>query len=360
MLLYLNFIILAYTAYLPYLQPHLQRERDVVILQNVYLPKVKPKTSKAMKRQRKLNLLENQMRNLTLPDFRPKSQAKTKYKKELITIDDFYEAIENNQNRRWINILTQRIRNRTLFPDAKKEFSIKGNQGIIDQLIKSSTDKKSQPFETPWDTNRKIPFYYYEDSELYPNLLDYCPQFVSQNEVKYDQQGDDVQFNLQARNHPWRTYDPEEAEIFVAPTFLNFVLKTKFREWSWYTDSKRASQMDLNFMSNGNTLCDTKTNATIEGLTNRVCKNVMKSKWFLRSDGLDHVCVNSEWRIQYSGFYHPCGTLLKKIYVGNYEVQSNVKYSEASGVTSYFQGRKFRCTVVVPYVDKSLIYDHKL
>lgn len=298
------------------------------------------------------NKIAKSLKNFKVPNHEP-LVPKIKHNKKLIQmLNDQLKQISNSSSVPPTSNLFSNFSMQTMFPLAAKEFNAKENEGIIRRLQQAGYHKS--PFDHTWDETQKIPFYYYEDSIKYPNLFDICPQFVKQEEVKFHQQGDDVLFNLQARSHPWRTFNPAEAKIFIIPVFLNFIIKTKDQEYSWFTDPEKRIKLDLRGeFRHPRLYCN--QNTTAKNVVDQVCRNVLMSNWFMRSSGTDHLVVNSEWRLQRFGISGPCSKVLTKIYVGSYETLSNVAY-DGHKSRSYFIGRKFRCTVVVPYVDKSLLY----
>eukprot|EP00415_Alexandrium_ostenfeldii_P003657 UN3657 len=85
---------------------------------------------------------------------------------------------------------------------------------------------------------------------------------------------DDYLFMKAALSHPMRTTDPAEAELFVVPALINTVLITIA-----FSHSYTCCVGDV---------CGT-------SLLNRTDEMLAKSPWFRRSQGKDHVVVNSHW-----------------------------------------------------------------
>lgn len=114
--------------------------------------------------------------------------------------------------------------NRRKFPLPDENITQTFNKPLI-QLLEDPSHK----FETPYDPDKVIPFYYYSDPNKFPNLLNICPQTVPSSLANW-QQGDDITFLKKALKHPWRTLDPSKALVFVVPAFLNVVVMG-FKEW---------------------------------------------------------------------------------------------------------------------------------
>jgi Exostosin family len=144
----------------------------------------------------------------------------------------------------------------------------------------SSTDRLDYGFTL------RVPFYIYDNLELnWENAtVDGNPYIPIEARVwpGDGQHGDDYYLLRAALNHPMRTYDPEQAQIFFVPTLLNAVLHLV------------VSDDGEHFCTNGADNCFVKLDQF--RLLNEMNQSLTESPWFQRSSGSDHFIVASHWK----------------------------------------------------------------
>ena len=110
---------------------------------------------------------------------------------------------------------------------------------------------------------------------------------------------------LQLSNHPWRVYEPEEALIFVIPLMLG-------------TASRGLCHLNS------------------QEISKRATSLLLKSEFFNRYKGSDHLLINSDWRVR--SVSHPLESALKNAIFG---IQEHYKNERRFHIE--------RCDIAVPY-----------
>lgn len=169
--------------------------------------------------------------------------------------------------------------------------------------------------------------------------------------------GDDVLFLKKAEKHPWRTLNPNSADIFVIPILLGFLVDDGYGNYNTSL-GKRFDKVvydDVNMIDM----------AEITGAY------IWESPFFKKNKGSDHLVVCSHWRIAPTS--RPPLEMWKRapnirrvlhhIKVANYEIMDKLYYNTLkekepgySLETQYFRtyttgARTWLCTIVTPYVD---------
>ena len=209
--------------------------------------------------------------------------------------------------------------------------------------------------------NSKIPFYIYNDTSfqwienctksaenpLYPEYNRKHPRPSLESHFK-KQHGNDLRFVKQLSNHPWRTYDPHRAEIFVIPTLLNFML-TVTREPVNHTPT-------FSITCNGRNITEMQ----------RITTHALHKSDFFRMYPGKHIMVASTYEIPNlmgDGFSAdakletPFKNIMRKIIIGNFEdfpkmiYRLRDKFNKDGKTLSNFvwRSRFSKCNIIVPY-----------
>jgi Exostosin family len=121
-----------------------------------------------------------------------------------------------------------------------------------------------------------VPFYVYE--ELVWHNLTYGTQLLEHQLAKAPmKQSEDFWFMKASLIHPLRTFNPEEAKLFVVPTLMNFV-----------SDAIALTWYDPEFKTCYNGLCN-------EELLRHTEEFLSNSPYYQRFHGRDHIMVLSNW-----------------------------------------------------------------
>jgi hypothetical protein len=124
------------------------------------------------------------------------------------------------------------------------------------------------------ESNSSLRFYTY-DGPAFRWLYD-CPrpQLEAWSSFKH---GDDYFFAKAAlSNHPWRTFNPDEASIFIVPILLAFGLR-----------HPQGCQ-----------------GVPFEGMLAATKAALSNSSYFQRHNGTDHLLVASDWEVSQQGVGH--------------------------------------------------------
>ena len=210
--------------------------------------------------------------------------------------------------------------------------------------------------------NPVIPFYIYNETSF--QWIENCTKNAENPYIKIynkthpkpsleahltKQHGNDIRFIKQLSNHPWRTYDPHRAEMFVIPVLLNFMTER----------SKTGENETLTFT----TTCDSRNLTEMLKITT---KALHETEFFFGFPE-KHIIVASTFYIPNAmnpgGFSRsarltiPFKKILKQIIVGNFEdfpkmvYRSRDKYDSKNMTKSNFRwSQRFsKCNIIVPY-----------
>lgn len=141
--------------------------------------------------------------------------------------------------------------------------------------------------------------------------------------------GDDVIWIELISKHPWRTFDPEKAKIFIIPAMVGF----------------RTNQPRLS--------CGGKTQ---DRILDDMAKQLLTEPTFIKNQGIDHLIVsshfklrnNAKWRLMSENFLR----VTRQIKFANFEILHNRNYNHKG---SRIWPELWKCSLVVPYVDNSLL-----
>ncbi|CAB9504923.1 exostosin family domain containing protein, expressed [Seminavis robusta] len=142
--------------------------------------------------------------------------------------------------------------------------------------------QEEQPAMTA-DSLFQLPFYIY-DNELDWSVNATVTRGTNQAEL-LNQSGflgykhsDDYWLLLHAKQHPMRTMDPSKADLFFVPTLLS----------AWNAHGYEGDASKNKFCAH-NGICNQK-------LLERAEQVLQESKWYRRSQGRDHIVVDTHWR----------------------------------------------------------------
>lgn len=190
----------------------------------------------------------------------------------------------------------------------------------------------------------EVPFYVYS-GQFYPSLYDLCKNFT---QFKYEedyQHGDDILFNKKIQNHPWRVKDPEEASVFIIPALLAF--------------GARKKDTYIQCGSESSPLYYIQTYELLKTLSS----NIVKSKYF-KLYPTRHLIVASHWILRWNignKFPKKIHQMMKPITVGSYEVYNHTDLQLKKNfyhVNQQGTAKNYQCSIVTPYVDKSIFYQN--
>ncbi|CAB9522714.1 unknown protein [Seminavis robusta] len=147
----------------------------------------------------------------------------------------------------------------------------------------TSTKTEEGQQEASLDSVFQLPFY------IYDNELDWSvnatifrganhSEWLNQSGFLNYKHSDDYWLLYHAKQHPMRTFNPREADLFFVPTLLSV--------WNFYGFQGDDSQ---NKFCAHNGICNLQ-------LLKRAEQLLLESKWYQRSQGRDHIVVDSHWR----------------------------------------------------------------
>lgn len=187
-------------------------------------------------------------------------------------------------------------------------------------------------------SKNRIPFYIYESTHD-TDFFNLCDPHDLQNHST-DQNGDDLQFIYHLQKHPWRTWNPQQAKIFIIPLPLNFIVKQN-KDWHF------------SHQHNDKGHCGDQHIYTI---LDKYVRRILQTPTFLKNYGHDHLLVASDWRLRrLTDFPVSVYTLLKNITIANYERQMHHSFQDSGQL---LVSKMWSRTLISPYVEKSLLYKH--
>ena len=190
--------------------------------------------------------------------------------------------------------------------------------------------------------NERVPFYVYNSSVF--QWLENC-KLDPKNRLEEHKQfkhGDDVLFAELVKNHPFRTFDPNEAKIFVIPIIWSYLYKYQnCRPPEDYTNNEVPEIMDFieRYRKNGNG-----EKSQLWHWENAVVHSLFKEPYFLARGGHDHLMVASDFHIRepmaLSNEFH---TIMRNISYGFMEDWPNINFNEGKEYR-YSSWSYWRCT----------------
>lgn len=180
---------------------------------------------------------------------------------------------------------------------------------VVDLILKKS--HASRKFENRWKANEKIlmdevnyhkkkygknegqvnmppvPFYIHEEEILdWYGILQRSGygKALDKHESKFD--GDDIVAIRQAKVHPWRVHNPEDAEIFLIPIIAGFLVEDlTYERFKWKVD---ATETMPEFKGNRRLFAD---------VIEESAEWLLDNYWFKRKNGSDHLIIANHWNL---------------------------------------------------------------
>ena len=194
----------------------------------------------------------------------------------------------------------------------------------------------------------RILFYIYDAPEFH--FLKNCSRRFNYSQNIYGKHEDDILFLTRIYDHPLRTLNPTKAKVFIIPIILGSI----FRFLSYTFPNQKSGNM---LMQPG--LCGNKT--TMFRMMENAGKSILKSDFFIKNQGKDHLVVSSEFRAQSVHWYPKnFADVMKRINFGTFEEIFAPSLMNSQTVFTYGSSARNgatekihpRCSVITPYVNK--------
>ena len=233
--------------------------------------------------------------------------------------------------------------------------------------------------------NSRIPFYIYDSPEInwYTNCLTTFPWLNYSDPSNINKQwyyhSDDFIFIEKILNHPWRTYNPEDAQVFVLPTLFAF-----FSGFAKHPapDPEKEPQLNLKYGYAWNIENLTCNGKNFDKLMDDTLKFLDGSEVYQKYGNLKkdpenyrtHLIVNSHFffnrrNTQEDMFFNHMSFLddyLPNFSIGTFEAVTRWNFGgmEHEGYRQMMtdrldrvvEKRPWRCSVIVPYVEAKWSY----
>lgn len=144
---------------------------------------------------------------------------------------------------------------------------------------------------------KKIPFFLYNETLYNNNNIKNC---LNKYQPHLGLHAGEYYFLKQLRHHQWRVHDGSKAILFIVPIMPTYQMRC------------------------GN----------IMETLNQMKKNLLKSPYFHKHKGKDHLIVGTHWKFNQHHIFKNVKNIVKNMIWSHYEIKPNVPW---------------RCTVIAPY-----------
>ena len=223
------------------------------------------------------------------------------------------------------------------------------NSTYLSQDQENNQNPEKQP-------KQKILFYIYDTPEF--QFLKNCSSRFNYTLNVHGKHEDDILFLTRIYVHPSRTKNPEKAKIFIIPVILGSIFR--FLSYKFACTERNAGKCLLEKGVCGK-------NSRMHTMMENAARGVMKSEFFKKNDGKDHLIVSSDFRAQNSNWYpKEFGALVRKVSFGTFEefwapilmnTQVVFNYADSGRNGVKIKRIRSRCSIVTPYVNKVEIED---
>lgn len=165
------------------------------------------------------------------------------------------------------------------------------------------------------------------------------------------QHGDDIIFMSRIYKHPWRVSDPEQASVFVVPALLTHAYLHRYKRLNLCY--KNPEMMSIRMVNGGRP-------QYFYNLLETLATNVLSSEYYQKYPE-KHLVVASHWANVEKLPLWPRAMIrmMEPMTLGSYELFYHA-YLGASRrkwpIINQKRNKLAKCTVIVPYVDKSKFY----